>query len=289
VSVLSSCGCRQPAGQRLDLAPFTVSYPETLTWCDPAAGTVGRGPLAQTPVFYSQTAGDGVRFSTVLPDLITPDTPPHAGVAAALLAGLGVPAALTPFRGVYRLPAAAVLSLAAGQVRVSLTDFDWTGLAPARRGSQTAESLIMTALAAAAAESGACAVAVSGGAASAALARVASAAGLAAVHVAVGLPVLDRRGELLGGEAKVTDGSPQWQEARDAARLPLPEHCDPWPLATGCARVLSGEGMAAVLGLRGAAAPRPSWWQRGWRAMSADLAKSGRWQAHSGRRASASP
>ncbi len=185
-----SCGCSEPVASRLELAPFTVAYPQTLTWCDPQTGSVGRGPLAAIPVFYAELPTGEVRFSSRLAELVDGNAQPHEGVVAAMLAGRRAPIPLTPYRGVFRLPAGSALSLADGRVRVSFTDFDWNELVPARRAGSL-HAAVSVAIDTAVAESLARAVAVSGGVASTALSLAARRAGLAAVHVDAGLPGFD--------------------------------------------------------------------------------------------------
>jgi hypothetical protein len=266
-----SCGCSEPVTSRLDLAPFTVAYPQTLTWCDPRAGIVARGPLAAIPVFYTELPSGQARFSTRLADLIGAGTQPHEGVVAAMLTGRAAPAPLTPYRGVFRLPAGAALSLAGGRARVSFADFDWKELIPPRP-SGTLVAAVGQAIETAIAESGADAVAASGGVASMALSATALRAGLATVHVDSGVPVLTQRRGLLPGHVEVADGTPAWFAALDAARPPSPEQCDPWPGCTGRSRVLSGHGLVEVLGQAGSPAGPRSRWARGWQRLSADLA-----------------
>lgn len=269
-----ACGCTVEVGHRAEVSAFTERHDLAITWCDPAAGVVGRGGLSQVPLFYRHVPAVGVRFSTTLADLITPGCRPHAGVVAALLGGQGIPVPLTPYRGLLRLAAGTVLSATAeGQARIGFTQVDWAGLRPSGRSRLT--GVVGQGLAAAVGESGAGLVALSGGPASAALYRVAAAGQVRPVHVHVGVPILERR-RVLVDEVEVLDGTHRWEAARDAACPPLPHQCDPWPqvgVLTGASagmsgRVVSGYGLMRLFTRP---ATRLSWWRRGWRSLSAEL------------------
>ena len=267
-----SCGCVAEARDRVEVSPFSRRYAEALSWCDPAAGVVGRGALSQVPVFYRHVPGEGVAFSTWLGDLVGPQTPTHPGVVAALVVGRPIPAPLTPYREIWRLGAGSVLSAHEDKPRLWLREFDWTTLVPAGRAS--ASSLLRVALEAAVTESAPAVITLSGGSASAALLRVAASSETPGVHVAVEIPVLGDRGKTLAGRAEVVDGTGVWEAAREARCPPLPQHCDPWPQvsleAAAGRRVVSGAGLSALFAGK---APVLSWWQRSWRALAVELAE----------------
>ncbi|RLU77132.1 hypothetical protein CTZ27_38190 [Streptomyces griseocarneus] len=276
VELLLSCGCRTPAVSGCRLSLFADRPEGTLTWCDPAGGTVGRQALAQVPVFYTQLpdahvsdarpSGTGrVRFATRLAEALPPGARPNTVAVAAMLLGRPLPAPLTPWEGVYQLPAGSELTCTSAGIRIRLHPIDLAYLP----GGPLRPALIQ-ALAALPGDR----LAVSGGAASLTLAHLAATAGLplTAVHAAVGLPVLQRRSQrlrqLLPG-CHLLDTRVAWD------RLPaLPGDDDPWAAAAGAAGdalPASGTGLAAVTSAMsapcGTAVSRA---RSGWRTLTAD-------------------
>ncbi|MEE6261921.1 hypothetical protein [Plantactinospora sonchi] len=253
LTVIRSCGCRTTATDALRMSAFTSAPALTETVCDPWRGVARRDPLSQTPVFYRQTADGAVLVSTAVEEVTGPDVRPSPPAVATLLMGHPLPSPLTPWEGVFRLPAGATLSRERdGRLRIQLDELDWRTLLPPtvdRRKGTTA--LLHDALTAALADAPTDRVAVSGGPASSVLALIADRTPdtPVPVHVHVDLPLLDRRRGLVQDELpvpiEVTDGTPRWAGDRDGPVPPLPELCDPWPACL--AGAASAYGLNALL------------------------------------------
>lgn len=266
VTRLGACGCRIPAICKVELSAFDDRPELTRTWCNPATRTVCREALAQFPVFYSQT-GDGVRFATDAHTVAGPGAQPYRPAVAALLSGAAVPSPLTPWQGVFRLPAGSELSWADGRLRIRLHDTDLRELPSGG---------IRQALAQALATAPGGQLAVSGGAGSWALAQVAAQEGLplTAVHAHIDVPVLDRRRARLAAafpRCEITDATAAWEARRDLDQPPPPAECDPWAqfltVRAGGLPPVSGDGVVRLL----TALPSPrSWFGKGWRRLTTD-------------------
>jgi hypothetical protein len=284
-----SCGCRHTGtGQPLRISAFRSAPPVTVTSVSPAERQIRRGPLSQTPVFYTCSPDGVARVATDLSGLVDADTPALAAAVAAQLVGHPLPSPLTPWEGVFRLPAGATLTYVPGdRIRVQFDGYDWRELYAAHPGGRGDESTqLRAALADAIADTAAGALAFSGGAASAALAAVAaeSRAGLPLRHVHVAVPVLDSRRDRLtaygptGGAlpVEVVDGTEAWTRRRDADVPPLPEQCDPWPVRA--ADGLPGGGrVASAYGLAGLFPDPPEPPPTGWRLLTVEQVPTAHW------------
>ena len=276
VETMCSCGGRHPMSPSAEPAAvgvFAAAGRLAQTWADPAKGTLGRGALSQTRLFYSVTGGPGatgrvVRFSTDFADLAGVRSGIWPAAVAATLAGHALPVPLTPYEGVFQLACGTTLSTFGARERLSLQELDLDELVDdARRlvgRSSDPREVVRRALRHAIADVLDTAgtdglVGDGGGLGAAALASVGSAR-LRRLHVHVDVPVLDRRRGRLLPDTVVIDGTPHWRQTCEGPHFGLPHDCDPWPPApnllrqAGCETVplLSGSGLVRLLAGAGA-------------------------------------
>jgi len=269
VLVEFSCGCRARTTGPVEVGPFRSSNRGTVSGWDPTSGLVRRGALSMVPVYYttrSTPAGAAVSFSTRLGDLVDAQTPVLDTAVAALLAGGDVPAPLTVYQDVFRLPPGTGVGIAGGRQRLHHETFDYTGLEVSRRRDRRASALLAEALAEALDDiPHHPIVGVSGGAGSTVVGRVGN---RPMVHVHVDLPVLAARRERLDSTVEVIDGTPWWRRICGDALPPYLEELDPWLVtltATNAGTPVSALGLAHLF----ATVPgRRQWWRSGWRLLS---------------------
>ncbi|WP_433186698.1 hypothetical protein [Actinoallomurus sp. CA-150999] len=263
------------------VGPFAAAGRLAQTWADPATGTLGRGALSQTRLFYAVADGpDGrvVRFSTDLADVAGDGSAPWVAAVAATLAGQPVPMPLTPHEGVFQLACGTALSTSGGRERLTLDEFDLAALADqARRilGRPTdPREVVRRALRHAVDEAlmaagGRGLLGDGGGLGAAALAAV-DPARLRRLHVHLDVPVLDRRRGRLPVGAEVIDGTEHWRRACDDHRAGAG---DPWPPSPELLRgagdeagpLLSGAGIVRLLT---GVADTPGRLRTGWRQLT---------------------
>lgn len=237
--------------ERMEVGPFAGRHPWTSTWCDPAKRAVGRGPLSPVPLFYGLGPDGELVVATSLQTVVqaTGATPAPMGVAARLT-GMNLPAPLTPYRDVYRLPAGVRILVTTKRVRLRQDKVDWEELVPPWSARQRRSSLVAEALRAALLELPDGPLALSGGLGSAALTAVET-HGRGQLHVRLDVPVLDRRAGRVATAAEgieVVDGTARWHAARDQVGPPYPEHCDPW-MAMGAENdAVCGRLLRAIFG-----------------------------------------
>ncbi|WP_345430667.1 hypothetical protein [Actinoallomurus vinaceus] len=248
------------------VGPFASVGRLAQTWADPATGTLGRGPLSQTRLFYAVADGpDGrvVRFSTDLADVAGTGSVPWAAAVAAALAGQPVPMPLTPYEGIFQLACGTTLSTPGGRERLTLDEFDLADLADqARRilGRPTdprelVRRALQHAVDEALAAAGGCGVLGDGGGLGAAALAAVDPARLRRLHVHLDVPVLDRRRGRLPAGAEVVDGTEHWRRACDDYVVDAADAGDPWPPAPELLRsagdeavpLLSGAGLVRLL------------------------------------------
>ncbi|MEV5754784.1 hypothetical protein AB0L00_43840 [Actinoallomurus sp. NPDC052308] len=293
LETVCSCGGRHvpPAGSEAVpgptvVGPFASAGRLAQTWADPATGTLGRGALAQMPLYYAVADGTGtegrlVRFSTDLADLVGSRSEMWSAAVAAALAGEALPMPLTPYEGVLQLACGTTLGTSGGRERLTLDELDLDGLADqARRitGRPTdPRGVVRRALRhavdeALAAGGGNGILGDGGGIGAAALAAIAPAR-LRRFHVHLDVPVLDRRRGRLAAGVEVIDGTAHWHRACDTPWFGAPGDGDPWPPAPDLLRpagwdtapLLSGAGL---VGLLTGAAETPGRLRTGWRQLT---------------------
>lgn len=285
VETFCSCGGRHvmsPGSEPVAVGRFASAGRLTQTWADPATGTLGRGALSQTRLFYSVTDGPGqvdrvVRFATDLSDLAGTRPGSWPAVVAATLAGHALPMPLTPYENVFQLACGTTLSTSGGRERLSLQELDLAELVDhtrrvVGRPSDPREVLrralwhAVTDVLDTAGTGGM--VGDGGGLGAAALASMGSAR-LRRLHVHVDVPVLDRRLRRLHTDTVVVDGTAHWLRTCDGPEFGFPHENDPWPPApdllreTGLENVplLSGSGLVRLLA---GARPKSGRLRTGW-------------------------
>jgi hypothetical protein len=270
-----SCGGRHPvpsdpAGGVAAVGLFASAGRLAQTWADPLAGTLGRGALSQTRLYYAVSRGAGsadrvVRFSTDLDDLAGVETGARPQVwpaaVAATLAGQPLPMPLTPYEGVFQLACGTTLTVTGGRERLSLHELDLAGLVdhasrligrpadPREVVRRALRHAIVDVLDTAGTDG---MIGDGGGLGAAALASVGSAR-LRRLHVHLDVPVLDRRRGRLPADAMVVDGTAHWRRVVDGPQYGFPHDTDPWPPAP---ELLAHAGLAAVPLLSGAGLAR---------------------------------
>jgi hypothetical protein len=284
VETVCSCGGRHfvPSGAVAAIGFFAAPGRLAQTWADPVAGTLGRGALSQSRLFYSITRGVGstdrvVRFSTDLDDLTGGRSAVWPAVVAATLAGQPLPMPLTPYEGVFQLACGTTLSTSGARERLSLHELELGELMDhaSRLLGRPADprELIRRALRHAVVDvldsAGVDGVIGDGGGLGAAALAAAGSARLRRLHVHVDLPVLRRRRERLPSDTIVLDGTAHWRRTCDGPQYGFPHDIDPWPPAAG---LLAPAGLAAVPLLSGAglvrllagAQAKSGWLRTGW-------------------------
>lgn len=252
------------------------------TWADPVAGTLGRGALSQTRLYYSITRGAGsadriVRFSTDLDDLAGSRSEVWPAVVAATLAGQPLPMPLTPYEGVFQLACGTTLSTSGVRERLSLHELDLAELVdhtsrligrpadPREVVRRALRHAVVDVLDTAGADG---VIGDGGGLGAAALAAVGSAR-LRRLHVHVDVPVLDRRRARLPAYTIVIDGTAHWRRVCDGPQYGFLHDTDPWPPAPSLLAqaelepvpLLSGAGLVRSLaGTQG----KSGWLRTGW-------------------------
>jgi hypothetical protein len=284
VETVCSCGGRHPVPSGTVAAIGLFAAPGRLaqTWADPVAGTLGRGALSQSRLFYSITRGVGsanrvVRFSTDLDDLTGGRSAVRPAVVAATLAGQPLPMPLTPYEGVFQLACGTTLSTSGARERLSLHELELAELMDhaSRLLGRPADprELIRRALRHAVVDvldrAGADGVIGDGGGLGAAALAAAGSARLRRLHVHVDVPVLSRRRERLPADTIVLDGTAHWRRICDGPQYGFLHDIDPWPPAAG---LLAPAGLATVPLLSGAglvrllagAQAKSGWLRTGW-------------------------
>jgi hypothetical protein len=291
VETVCSCGGRHVPLAAEDKAPgpvvvgpFASAGRLAQTWADPATGTLGRGALSQTRLFYAVIEGPGgrlVRFATDLADLLRTGTPMWSAAIAAALAGHPLPMPLTPYEGILQLACGTTLGTSGGRERLGLDELDLADLAeqaarmlgrptdPAevvRRALRHAvEEVVATA-------GGHGVLGDGGGLGAMALASIAPTR-LRRIHVHLEVPVLDRRQARIPAGARVTDGTPHWNRACEFPSFGATGESDPWPPPPDLSRstgaepgpLLSGAGLVRLLT---GAADDPGRLRTGWRQLT---------------------
>ncbi|GAB3980575.1 hypothetical protein GCM10029978_079010 [Actinoallomurus acanthiterrae] len=286
----AEAGTGSPAGAGAGpvvVGPFAAAGRLAQTWADPATGTLGRGALSQTRLFYTVADGpDGrvVRFSTDLADVAGDGSAPWVAAVAAALSGQPVPMPLTPHEGVFQLACGTALSTSGGRERLTLDEFDLAALAaladqarrilgrPADPREMVRRALRHAVDEALAAAGGRGVLGDGGGLGAAALAAV-DPARLRRLHVHLDVPVLDRRRGRLAVGAEVIDGTKHWRRACDDPRADVTGAGDPWPPVLELLRsagdeagpLLSGAGIVRLLT---GVADTPGRLRTGWRQLT---------------------
>ncbi|WP_343884084.1 hypothetical protein [Actinoallomurus spadix] len=293
VETVCSCGGRHvpPAGSETESAPVVVGPFASAgrlaqTWADPATGTLGRGALSQTRLYYEVTDGPGpderlVRFSTDLADLAGPRSAMWPAAVAASLAGETLPMPLTPYEGIFQLACGTTLGTSGGRERLTLDEFDLADLADqARRitGRPTDPHEVLRralrhAVDEALAFTGAHGVLGDGGGFGAAALAAVAPARLRRLHVHLDVPILDRRRGRLAAGVKVIDGTAHWHRACDTPWFGSAMDGDPWPPAPGLLRSTAWEATpllsgAGLVGLFTGPADTPGRLRTGWRQLT---------------------
>jgi hypothetical protein len=283
VETVCSCGGRHavPSGAAA-VGLFAAAGRLARTWADPVAGTLGRGALSQTRLYYSIAGGAGsadrvVRFSTDLDDLAGARPEVWPAVVAATLAGQPLPMPLTPYEGVFQLACGTTLSTYGARERLSLHELDLDELVdhtsrligrpadPRELLRRALRHAIVDVLDTAGTDG---MIGDGGGLGAAALAAVGSAR-LRRLHVHADIPVLNRRRDRLAADTIVVDSTAHWRRACDGPQYGFLCDTDPWPPAASLLAqvepapvpLLSGAGLVRLLA---GAQTRSGWLRTGW-------------------------
>ncbi|MFL6053926.1 MAG: hypothetical protein ACJ72W_13565 [Actinoallomurus sp.] len=293
LETVCSCGGRHvpPAGSDavpgpVVVGPFASAGRLAQTWADPATGTLGRGALSQTRLFYAVADGpvpEGrlVRFSTDLADLVGPGTAMWAAAVAATLAGDALPMPLTPYEGIFQLACGTTLGTPGGRERLTLDELDLADLADQARPitgrptdpREVVRRALLHAVDEALATAGGYGVLGDGGGLGAAALASVAPAPLRRLHVHLDVPVLDRRRGRLPAGTGVIDATAHWHQACDASWCGSAGDSDPWPPAPDLLRsagweaapFLSGAGLVRLLS---GATDAPGRLRTGWRQLT---------------------
>ncbi|HEU5155936.1 MAG TPA: hypothetical protein VFU43_02995 [Streptosporangiaceae bacterium] len=286
-----SCGGRHavPSGGVAAIGLFAAPGRLGETWADPVAGTLGRGALAQTRLFYSITRGGGsadrvVRFSTDLDDLTGARPEVWPAVVAATLAGRPLPMPLTPYEGIFQLACGTTLSTSGVRERLSLHELELAELVdhasrlvgrPAdpreliRRALRHAVVDVLGTVGGEGRTGNRGGLVGDGGGLGAAALAAAGAGRLRRLHVHVDVPVLCRRRERLPADTVVLDGTAHWRRTCDGPQYGFLHDPDPWPpgpglLAQSDLGSLPPLSAAGLVRLFGGTAGKTGWLRTGW-------------------------